>query len=322
MPYVTVNKNPRTKIIIGTLLVLLLAVFILIKSNLDPKQIINALSQMDAKYLALALGMNLLQVLFWILRPWPLIPKKAQFPFLNLAKAISIGQFLNAFAPARAGDVTKVFLLSSQKIKNHLKPTTAVGLLAADKLVDLIAVLLLAFVSGATAIETANGINTQFSFSLLLFIPLLFIFTWLLLKKTFKEKIKLWFYEFLHGIKPLLSPKAFLLCLIFALCVWISEALAILMILKASGVELQFSQSVYLMCIVNLGILVPVSFANVGAYEAAFVYGVSKFNIGLEAGVALAIAQHALQALAMSLWAIAMFRVGKKVKIDSLVSLQ
>lgn len=316
MPYVLLNKNPRLKIIIGTLLVLVLAVFIFVKSNLDPKQILDSLSRLDSTLLLLSLLMSLLQVLFWILRPWPLLPDGAKLPFINLAKAISVGQFLNAFAPARAGDVSKVLLLSSSKIHHPLKPTTAVALLAADKVVDIIAIVLLALFSGATEVDTQN-FSGHISFALFFLVPVFFYALWFFLNKKQKEKIKNWFSEFVTGLKPLLSPKAALLSLFFALAVWVSEALAMLLILRSAGHSIAFSQSVYLMCIVNLGILVPVSFANVGAYEAAFVYGVSKFGIGMETGVALAIAQHSLQALAMAMWALSFFRVGGKIKLNS-----
>ncbi len=313
-----IQKKHRAKIIIGTVVVfVVLAVFFFRK--IDFQQVGKTLSSLNPQYLALAFLFNALQVLFWILRPWPLVPKDKTLSFKVLAKAVSVGQFLNSFAPARAGDVAKVYILSSAKTENSLTPSNAIGLLATDKILDLLSIVCIAFFSGAMAFQSQESNSSSIALYVVGAIVLIGVIGFFVISEKIKAKIKVWIQEFLFGMRPLLSPKAALPSLAFAFCVWICEALAIQMVLYSANFPLEFTKCIYIMCIVNLGVMVPLSVANIGAFEAAFSYGVSKFGIGVSDALALAFAHHLLQAGAMTLWALCTFRLGGKLNLKTKV---
>lgn len=313
---VQINKKHAWKLALGTLAVLVILITFLVKQDIRFGEIWETFSRLQLKFICLALLLNLLQGFFWILRPWPLVPKYSHLKLTLLAKAISVGQFLNSFLPARAGDVAKVYLLSDKNSSSRLSPSSVIGVLATDKLLDLLSVLLLAILSGATQVE--GGLKPpglSMLYGVLIGIPLLWIL-FRILPQPIKDKLKRWGRDFLKGLKPLFSPRAGISSFLLATAVWISEALAIQMVFYSANLPLNFGQSIYVMCIVNLGIMIPISVANVGAFEAAFALGLSKFGIGLTEALALALAHHSLQALSMAIWAVSTLRLGGKVKLD------
>jgi uncharacterized membrane protein YbhN (UPF0104 family) len=65
----------------------------------------------------------------------------------------------------------------------------------------------------------------------------------------------------------------------------------------------------------NLGIAIPVSIANLGAYEAATVLGLSPFGISVPTALAIGMIHHAIQIATVFVFAAAFWlcgRLGKK----------
>lgn len=293
----------RLSSVLGTLVVLGVLGFFIFRQGIDFTKMQDALLGLRPEFLALSLLFSLFQVLFWALRPWPLIRKEG-LSFFLLAKAVVIGQFLNTFAPARVGDVTKVLMLSSKKEKKRLSGVAATGLLLGDKVVDFCSILTVVTVFGVYDSHVMKISIPAPPLAAIVGISLLAAGLIFFAIQKWGNQIRKWWAEFLTSLSPLLAWKSFLPAYLFGCGVWILEAMAAWTVLKSAGISADFTTAFSIICIVNLGILIPVSLANLGAYEAAFIYALSKLNVDPSLAATLAIIQHVLQMSAIALGAL------------------
>jgi uncharacterized membrane protein YbhN (UPF0104 family) len=71
------------------------------------------------------------------------------------------------------------------------------------------------------------------------------------------------------------------------------------------GVHLSLAQAIVGLLVLNLGIAIPVSVANVGAYEAATVVGLAPFGVPAGQALALGAMHHAVQLATIAAFALA-----------------
>ena len=76
---------------------------------------------------------------------------------------------------------------------------------------------------------------------------------------------------------------------------------------------IELSRAVFLLCLLNLAIAVPVSLANVGAFEASIVFGLSTFGVPTATALAIATVHHALQ-LGGILFLSALIAIGRALR--------
>jgi uncharacterized membrane protein YbhN (UPF0104 family) len=90
-----------------------------------------------------------------------------------------------------------------------------------------------------------------------------------------------------------------------ALVGWIAELVALIVLASGLGFHLAFPQAVVAVIVLNLGIALPVSIANVGAFEAALAVGLSRFGVPTPDAIAIATVLHAAQIGAVIIAALA-----------------
>ena len=104
-----------------------------------------------------------------------------------------------------------------------------------------------------------------------------------------------------QALAPLRSPSRFGGALALALLKMIVEALAMLCIQHAFGVELPVASAVLVLAALNLATLVPVVPGNLGVYEATVVLIYTRFGVPAEQAVGMAVVQHACFFAALAL---------------------
>lgn len=245
-----------------------------------------------------------LQNILMAIRLWFLFPKANSIPVSSAIHGVLYGQCLNTFVPARAGDVLKavVFSKALQQKNSSVSSTKSSllisgGVLVADKLVDIVALLLIVFLSGAAGhselitLPQISAGDLGVLLVILLGIGLLLYFfgrTWL---SRGKEIWK----SFQSGLRGIFEWKAFSLSLSTGLLAWSCEALALMVLCGDQSFPISFSQSVYLLAILNLAIAIPLSVANVGPFEAALIFGLGQLGLGTSPALATAAAHHSIQ---------------------------
>ena len=103
------------------------------------------------------------------------------------------------------------------------------------------------------------------------------------------------------ALAPIRSPSRSGGALALALAKKTAEALAILCMQRAFGLELSAASALVILGAVNLATLLPVVPGNVGVYEAAVVVGYSYFGVAPERALGIAVVQHACFFLVLAL---------------------
>lgn len=109
--------------------------------------------------------------------------------------------------------------------------------------------------------------------------------------------------SFKEGMVGALNLKQLTLAFGMGVLAWSCEALALSVLCKDQSLAISFSQSMYLLAVLNLAIAVPLAVANVGPFEAALVYGLGQLGLEPTSSLATAAAHHSLQMVAPALLA-------------------
>jgi len=279
------------------------------------EKVIILLPKFSASCLLWVLLLDGLQIFFMAMRFWFLYPKEHRTSISKVFAAMSIGQTMNAFLPARAGDFYKVASLSPKPAKPDFNILTLTGILTADKLVDLTTFLVLIFALGSYK-ESSKSIGTPSPLFWKVFLGFVVIFAlvWPRYLKSRFGKLTLWFFQFLKGLKTLLSPKQLFFALCMAVVVWLTEALALKLLSLYQNYPLSLTQAFFVLTVLNLAIAVPISIANIGPFEASLAFAINQLGVPLETALAIATVHHGLQVVAYILTGILGWGINHRLK--------
>jgi SAM-dependent methyltransferase len=216
------------------------------------------------------------------------------------AYAFSVGQWLNSFVPARAGDVVKALAVSDADA--WCPVSESMGVVVADKIVDLSSLFGLVLFTGAVSHIASAKIDTSKFLYIALGATLLLICAWIFLRATFTRRFRV-LDDFGRGLRCMTSPARLIPGFAMSIGSWAAEAYAIQSIVSGLGVVFSFSQAMFCLFALNAAIAIPISVANVGTFEAALVYAFTRFGVGLPQAITLATLHHLLQWIGISLWA-------------------
>src|SRR5690606_25836727 len=110
-----------------------------------------------------------------------------------------------------------------------------------------------------------------------------------------------WLKELVATTQSLTWSKRALISFGFSILGWIFEYYSLLVLTQPFGFTLSFSQGLFILSILNLGIAVPVSLGNLGLYEGALTLGLSFYDVPLETALLISLLHHFLQVLAVTL---------------------
>ena len=287
------------RILVALLIVVGGGIWLVKTQHSAAEKVLTVLPKFSVDCIALVVFLDCLQILFMSLRFWLLYPKKHRTLLRNVYAAMSIGQTMNAFLPARAGDFYKVATLAPKPPVPDFNMLTLTGILTADKMVDLVSFLVLVFAFGSYK-ENPDFLNSlkSFNWKYLLLAIILMGFSWHFFLKKQLGKIAIWVTQFLKGLKSLLSTGQLFLALMMALFVWLVEAYALVQLSQYQGYSLSLAQSFFVLTVLNLAIAVPISVANIGPFEASIAFALGKFGMPLEVALAIATVHHGLQVIA------------------------
>ena len=239
--------------------------------------------------LALALlaytGAFVLRAFAWRQLLWERVPLRSLFALIMGAL------FLNHIAPAKAGDLARMYALAKRGVAGE----RAVASVVLGRLVDLVG--LLAVLTASWALVGVGGWGR-------LVYPVLFVavaaVTLLIL-----SRLK-FFTRFgvigrhvdrLQGALRETTPSALLRSLAFATPAWLLEAGILYYVGRGLGLELSLAQVVAGTCFAILVSAVPLAPSALGTYEAGMVAILVVFGVPAELAFAAAVSTHAIKFL-------------------------
>lgn len=260
--------------------------------------------------LLVAALLSLAQAVAMATRLWSVFPRGTRPGWAQVARAFGFGQLANACLPGRAGDLIKVVAMSrpAGQREGATGPDTAgaMGVVLADKAVDVATLMMLvtAFAPALLAGIAARALHVTWIG--LLAVPLaagatLALRRW---RPGLFRKVRHAAVVTFGTVRALMTPSRLLLALSLGVCAWVAEAVSMQVLSAPFGVSLTIPQAMVGLLVLNVGIAVPVSVANVGAYEAATVVGLVPFGASAPQALAIGAIHHAVQVGTIALFAL------------------
>lgn len=177
--------------------------------------------------------------------------------------AIAISQTANLILPARAGDLVRAYVLKREK---EIPYTTGISSLVAERVFDIIAVLLLSLISFTYVIslKVPNWITTA------MLIPGILIVAFLAFLLLFKSKRFEWLNKIIMEIKMVSSsPTLFIYLLVLSAAIWMIDVFTCYVVSISFGLKIPLLLIVFAVMIGNLAKILPITPGGIGTYEAA-----------------------------------------------------
>lgn len=247
-------------------------------------------------------------------RRWRTIldPVAPRLPFGPLWRSTAIGMMVNNVVPARAGELARAYALTREV--PALPFSTTLASLVVDRVFDAIVVLLLlalailapGFPSGAT-IEGRSVTHLAAGFALipaallvalyaLVFFPAALIRIFELIARrvspTIEARGRDALQRFSEGLSVLRTPRHFVAVFGWTLLHWLVQPLAFWFGLKAVGIDVPWSATLFLQGVIVVGVAVPSSPGFFGVFETAGVAALALYGVSAGAAATWAILFH------------------------------
>lgn len=299
------------KLWIGSAVSLILLVFLFRK--IDYGQLWAAFRTINYQLLLPAIVSTMVSYWFravrWRLLLMPVKPTRMK----NLFPATIIGYMANNLLPARLGEFVRAYTLAKSE---NLTTSGVFASLVIDRLCDGFTVLLILLITLFTVrlplgMEDVQNSLEMGGYAIFGIYTLVMIFLYLLkrwyswtvrvitkilnpLPDRYAAKMISLIDAFLGGVRLSLHPAALGAVVLSSLAIWSAAIWPIDLTLRAFGIALPVSASLFIMIFLVFAVMVPASPGYVGTYHAACVYGLMAFNVGKEQALSVAMVIHAI----------------------------
>lgn len=294
----SIQATPSALLKIGVTLLVLIGSFAAATAlaKFDSAILFETFSKFSPGWLVLALGLTLAQVGAQLLRFWVSFHPAERPPTLELLKTTAQGQLFNSVTPLRSGDAFKLVRLTSL-------PTPVAIVIAAllvERLADNTALVTVAAWSSFPELKqfVRDKVLGVSPFWMLLAVPLP-TSVWFILRPAQRGSIRRFIGRVLDHLK---SPR-FAICLGVSYVAWLLDATALLTICQAGGAGIGLAQALTCIFILNLGLAVPLTVANLGVFEASLAFALTAQGLPALLALGVATLDHALKLLGLLLWA-------------------
>lgn len=281
-----------------------LLIVAVVARNVDWRQTADTLARVDVRYLLAALAIYYLS---FPLRSWRwsilLAQGSSRRPGgTRLLEILMLGWFVNAVVPAKLGDLYRSYLV---KRSFGLSLSRTVGVVVAERALDLLVVFALLILGGYVAFGRELPVDSLFVFASAAILAILmaagFIVLYALaprLGRFFPAEVRrigrLFREGVLHSLRaiPLAGP--------LTLLVWLAEAGRLYLVVLGLGLELRLSAVVFVAVAASLLTTVPLTPAGLGVVEIAIVVLLTQvFSFAQHDAVAVAVVDRSVSVLSL-----------------------
>jgi uncharacterized membrane protein YbhN (UPF0104 family) len=248
-----------------------------------------ALANVSVKALAFALCLSTVQVFAQLARFAVIFRRTERPPLRELLDATAVGQLLNFTTPMRAGDAYKLARLAP----GGEAPATPLGALAAalvvERVADIAALVLVAAPTlgslGEVLISPAHTREAIPRVALALALGVVAGAVVVRRRAPFAARFAR------DAWRTLASPR-FALCVFVALVTWVLDAGTLCWTARSAGSPIGLGAAIPCVLLLNVGIALPLTVANLGIFEASLAFGLSLEGIGAERALMIATLEH------------------------------
>jgi len=228
-----------------------------------------------------------------------MLAPRHKIPVIRLFRYTIAAFAASAIAPARAGEVLRVWTL---KRRDGVPAADTAAVAVAEKLLDGISMLMIIapvpWLLPGLPSWVAGGIALSAVIAIALFVGLVIAVGRIdPVGPAHESKLRAVVRQFLAGMHVLRSPKRVLGALGVLLLVWAADLGEVTAVLYAVGIDLPIAAGLLILFALNLAIMVPSTPAQVGALEAGAVGALDLLHISHEPALAFALLYHLLQVI-------------------------
>jgi uncharacterized membrane protein YbhN (UPF0104 family) len=242
--------------------------------------------------LAIGLVVSTLQVFAQLLRFYVLVPDEVMPPLWELLDATAIGQLLNYATPLRAGDAYKLLRLAPAPAGEA--KTGRFGTLLAALLVERAADVIGLFVMAAWAsfaelqgwwlsVMPSAGTAWKVAGAAVVVAVVLAVLA---------RRLPRIFGSFFGSVWGAARSPRFAASIGVALVTWTLDAGTLFWTTRAGGYPLSFRETMQSVFVLNLGIAMPITVGNIGVFEAALAFALTRHGVPAERALAIATIEH------------------------------
>jgi glycosyltransferase 2 family protein len=233
--------------------------------------------------------------------------------WLRLFSILSIGLAINAFAPARLGELARAYLAGEAQEDSK---TFALGTIGVEKVLDLLfLVLSLAMLfSQITLPHWLVGPSRATAITLAAAVLVLVVLEW---KNEVAFRGIMWLHRFapsvprdwlarqveqgLASLRVVRKPGVILRLLALSATVWVTSVATNVIVFRAMGLPLSVWASVLLLAVLQVGVSVPSSPGKIGVFHYLTVLTLTVFGIPKDAALGYAVILHLVVFLPIAL---------------------
>jgi uncharacterized protein (TIRG00374 family) len=222
---------------------------------------------------------------------WRLILHKLKPVPLSACLGYSfVGCAGNAVLPARLGELVRAYICGRRE---EIAATSVLSTIVLERVLEVLSLMLLfgftvwATGQGALRSWALMGLAAICGIVALVFIvqqrgdwllKLIGLIPWEGPKKSITNLAEL----FLEGLAVVRDPKRLLMILMLGLSVYCIESGAYWLLAKAMGLQVSYLQSLFVLCFIFVGMLIPATVGNIGPLQYFCVLGFGFFEVSEE----------------------------------------
>lgn len=296
--------------------------------GLDWKEFIGHVKNGDPLWLACAVLLTLSSYLVRAHRWLYFFPNRECLQYLQAAKVLILGFFMNNILPARTGELVRAHMGS--KVAGE-KRTLVLATIASERLVDglTISIFFLLFTIGTANAEVSKNLQiVAYLFTaitagvILTLICRNFIYTAVdKITKKFPNKYLEYALSrgtlFIEGLSPLATLSRLPAIILLSILTWGIELSVYLSICEAFSSQLPLSAAVLFMVTVNFSSLIPAAPGAIGVIEAIGTSVLVSLGLEKELALSMVLSQHLIQYVVVGIPGIVILSTWKK-SIDAI----
>lgn len=291
----TKGKLKHKDKIIGLLISLVFIILIFWK--LDIHKLITAFRMFDYRILFLFVPIYVFSLYIRGVRWKYLLCMNEKLSVNEAFFAFTVGNTINSYLPARAGDFWRAYHLGNKIGESKMK---LLGSIILERLIDGISILLILFFAIVTYFRHRWVLNIA-AVAACLFLGALaviyIIFKFNKIEYIFKKISEIPFLsgftaqlntisghlmKFMNGFEALNNPKCFFMAFFMSMLAWGFECLMTYMIILGFGVHYGISIALFTISFIALSTVIPSSSIFIGPYQYAYILALGIYHIGKE----------------------------------------
>jgi glycosyltransferase 2 family protein len=303
------RKKPKNgwKIALG---IIISIVFLgLALHNIDFVKLWGTVKTMNVFWLLLS-GVFIFVAIYMRALLWYQLLKKVCPPHIwNFFRIIFVGYFGNFIFPLKLGEVIRAWLLSKTE---KVSTSTAIGTVVLERGMDLLAmliffILLMCLIPFDNWLKLSGLILAGVGSTLFVVVLLNYRYGGHVLDFIEKPLQKLpgnighWLHKqidkFLDGLKLIKSPGQFFMAFLCSLLSWMSWIVVIYFTIKAAGLDLPFVSAIFVIVVLNFGLMIPSSPGGLGVFEYMVILALAKYGVDKEVALGIGFVTHMMQYL-------------------------